>query len=84
MLYVSVRYGKLQFLGIKLVDFCLFYILNQQNNTFNPVMIAKETSADTQKSKNAILKILVHEFSEGVRTTVPWYKLTAVVVIKLE
>ena len=33
-------------------------------------MIAKDTSADTQKSKNAILKILVHEFSEGVRITV--------------
>ena len=62
---MSVWYEKLQFLGIKSVDFCHFHNLNHQKNHYKPVMIAKDTSADTQKPKKVILQILVHEFSEG-------------------
>ena len=34
--------------------------------TYKPVIIVEYSSGDTQMSKNAILKALVHDFSEGV------------------
>ena len=67
---MSVWYEKSQYLGTKLVNFGHFYIVNQQKNTYEPVMIANDSSADTQKAKYAILKTLVHDFSEGVWTAV--------------
>ena len=53
-------------IGVKFVDFCHFYIINLQKNTYKPVIIFEYSSGDTQMSKNAILKTLVHDFSEGV------------------
>ena len=46
--------------------FCHFYVLNEQKNIYKPVMIAKDTSADTGKAKKHDLETLHHDFCEGV------------------
>ena len=52
-----------------MVNFAIFmFLINKKK----PVMIAKDTCVDTQKAKNAILKTLVHHFSEGVWINVHW------------
>ena len=42
----------MRFLGTKLVNFCRFYTLNYPKNTYKPIILAKDISADPQRPKN--------------------------------
>ena len=53
---VSVWYEKWQFLGLKLHNFCHFRSLNNHENAYKAVKIAKETSAATLRPKNTKTK----------------------------
>ena len=66
MLYVSLWYGKLPFLGLKMAVFPHFYTLNYHKNFNKPLMFVKGVSADTQRPKKDYFEILVHYFSVGV------------------
>ena len=70
MLYVSVWYGKLQFLGLNMVVFCHFHTLNYHKNPNQPVMLAKGVSAATKKPITHNSENLVPDFSEEVRISV--------------
>ena len=71
MLSVSVWYGKLQFLGPKMATFCHFHTLINHKKPYNAVILAKGISAATQRPKALDFENLVHDFSEGVRISVP-------------
>ena len=43
-----------------MIDFCHFHILNHQKNHYTLVMIAKDTSADAQRSKTTKIFKNIH------------------------
>ena len=56
-----------------MATFCHFHTLIYHKMPYNAVILAKGISAATQRPKALDFKNLVHDFSEGVRISVPWH-----------
>ena len=65
---MSVWYGKLHFLGLKMTIFCHFRTLNYHKTSNKPVILPREVSADVQGLENTKNKYLLLRGSRSLCT----------------